>query len=352
MSAAANVAPHVSGTLLISDMHLGLRARQSVLERPEPLERLLEAVRRVDRLVLLGDTLELAEARPSHALEVAEPILRAIGTALGSDRELVLVPGNHDHGLVRGWALAQGDALAVDSRVPVDSNPMLARIAGWLAPARVEVRYPGVWLSGKVWATHGHYLDRYLLPVSAHGLIRDRRPLPAGTTPPSDYERLLRPQLGRAVRWLPSPLAAVVEDLGELLRVSTMPRVNRRMLHHRLAPLTSHLLGAQMRRHSLPAIAQVVRGLGVDAEVVIFGHVHRLGPLAGDDLEEWRGPGGVPRLLNTGSWRYEALLLHRAQPPHPYWPGGAVVVEDGAEPRAIGLLDGLAVDQLHPPRVA
>jgi hypothetical protein len=130
-----------------------------------------------------------------------------------------------------------------------------------------------------------------------------------------------------------------------------MPRVQRRILHHRLAPMTSHMLGIQMRRHSLPAIARVARELGVDAEVVIFGHVHRLGPLAGEDPEPWRGPGGAPRLINTGSWRYESVLLHHARPPHPYWPGGAVVVEDGAEPRAIGLLDGLAADQLHVRRV-
>ena len=43
--------------------------------------------------------------------------------------------------------------------------------------------------------------------------------------------------------------------------------------------------------------------------------------------------------MNTGSWVYEPLLVHGARPPHPYWPGGAVVLEDGAEPRALGLLD-------------
>jgi hypothetical protein len=38
---------------------------------------------------------------------------------------------------------------------------------------------------------------------------------------------------------------------------------------------------------------------------------------------------------------YEPLLVHHQRPPHPYWPGGAIVLEDGAEPRAIGLLDEL-----------
>ena len=35
-----------------------------------------------------------------------------------------------------------------------------------------EVRYPGVWLSEGVWATHGHYLDRHLLPEAAFGIAR------------------------------------------------------------------------------------------------------------------------------------------------------------------------------------
>jgi hypothetical protein len=333
-------------------MHIGARAHASVLQRPAPLELLLEAISEYDRLVLLGDAIELLEARPERALEIAEPIFRAIGARLGPDREVVFVPGNHDGPLVHAWGLAQGQALALDSGVPIDSSPLLARVAGWLAPARVEVRYPGVWLTDTVWATHGHYLNAHLIPVSGYGVIRGRRRLPTGGELPSDYERLLRPRLSRTLRWLPTPLAAGVEDLGELIRASTMPLAKRRLLDRRLAPLTSRLLGLQMRRHSLRAIARVVHGLGVGAEVVIFGHVHRLGPLPGDDPAEWRDADGGPSLLNTGSWRYEPVLLHRSAPPHPYWPGGAIVLEDGAAPRAIGLLDGLAVEQLHPPRVA
>ena len=69
-------------------------------------------------------------------------------------------------------------------------------------------------------------------------------------------------------------------------------------------------LGAQMRRASIPALARVVHRLGVEADWVVFGHVHRCGPLAGDDPRQWRGPGGAPRIANTGSWVYEPLLLH------------------------------------------
>ena len=59
------------------------------------------------------------------------------------------------------------------------------------------------------------------------------------------------------------------------------------------------------------------------------------------------GPGGRPRVVCSGSWQYEPVLVHRASPPHPYWPGGAVMIEPGADRRAIGLLDDLAEDLLH-----
>jgi hypothetical protein len=80
---------------------------------------------------------------------------------------------------------------------------------------------------------------------------------------------------------------------------------------------------------------------------VLFGHVHRLGPLPGDVETRWRGPQGQPRLVNTGSWVYEPLLVHNATAPHPYWPGGAVVLENDRAPRAVGLLDAVPADAMH-----
>jgi hypothetical protein len=111
------------------------------------------------------------------------------------------------------------------------------------------------------------------------------------------------------------------------------------------APLTSRVLGFQMRRAAIPALALVVRRLGIDADWVIFGHVHRCGPLPGDDPSRWGRPPG-PRIVNTGSWVYEPRLVHRATPPHPYWPGGAVILDDDG-PRAVGLLDAVPAEQLR-----
>jgi hypothetical protein len=146
---------------------------------------------------------------------------------------------------------------------------------------------------------------------------------------------------------LPRALAAVAEDFAELVRASTMPLAPRRLLRPGMARLTARVLGAQMRLASLPAISHVVGRLGVDPEWVLFGHVHRLGPLPGDRDTRWRGPHGHPRILNTGSWVYEPLLVHNATAPHPYWPGGAVTLEKGETPRAVALLDGVPGAAMH-----
>jgi hypothetical protein len=169
--------------------------------------------------------------------------------------------------------------------------------------------------------------------------------LPRDAALPIEYERSHAPSVSRleslAVRRLPRPLATLVEDLAELLRAASMPRIPQLLLNPRLAPLTSMLLGLQMRHASIPAMARVVHRLGVPAEFVVFGHVHRRGPLDGEREVLWECPGGRPRMINTGSWVYEPLLVHRARASHPYWPGGAAILEPGAPPRSIGLLDGM-----------
>jgi UDP-2,3-diacylglucosamine pyrophosphatase LpxH len=340
-------------TLVVSDFHLGLRLQRDVLRRGAALDALLEALDGVDRLVLLGDVVELLEGRAGRAMEVAEPVLRAIGARLAPGAQVIVVPGNHDGELIGPWLRANGVSPVVDAEVPLDATPALAQLVAWLAPREVSVRYPGVWLSDRIWATHGHYLDRHLLPEVAFGVARGLLGrLPRDGARPIDYERAGGPSLtrleARLTRWLPRPLAALVDDLAELLRAATMPRVvPRGALARRMSFLTVRLLGTQMRRASIPALARVVHRLGVDADWVVFGHVHRCGPLAGDDPRAWVAVGGRPQIVNTGSWVYEPLLVHHASPPHPYWPGGAVLIEDGGEPRAIGLLDHLDAVALH-----
>ncbi len=336
-------------TLVISDLHLGSRLAHDVLRRPDPLARLLAALDGIDRLVFLGDTVELMEGRARLAMAIADPILRAIGARLGPSREVIIVAGNHDRPFVRPAIRARGAELTACSELAPDTSPALAHVIDCLRPAPVRVHYPGVWLSDRIWATHGHYLDQHLIPQSAVGVTRSllgRAPHSPAT--PIDYERRRRLSLGRTTRWMPRPFAALLDDAAEMARASTMPKVSRTLLNHRISPLTAAALSLQMRRASIPAIVQVMRRLGVDAESIIFGHVHRLGPLGGDDPIRWCGRGGSPRVFNTGSWLYEPKLVHHATPPHPYWPGGSVLIDGESEPRAVGLLDELIPAQLHP----
>ena len=234
-------------------------------------------------------------------------------------------------------------------------RPVLAQVRSLRsAPARVRVRYPGVWLAEGVWATHGHYLDRHLLPEVAFGVARGLLGrLPRDGARRSTTSSAGGPSLTRVeallTRWLPRPLAGLCRRPGRAPprgdhAARPRARAAARPAH---APLTASVLGTQMRRASIPALARVSNRLGVDAEWVIFGHVHRCGPLAGDQAARWTGPGGRPRIVNTGSWVYEPLLVHHATPPHPYWPGGAVLLEDGRDPLAIGLLDHLDASALH-----
>jgi UDP-2,3-diacylglucosamine pyrophosphatase LpxH len=325
-------------TLVVSDLHLGARVQHSVLSRPEPLERLLAAVGDVDRLVLLGDVVELLERRPEGAMQAAAPTLRAIGARLGSDREVLVVPGNHDVALVSGWMRRRAAELTVDTPIPRHASAALSALSDWLSPAQVRVQYPGAWLSDRVWATHGHYIGRR---VRADG----PRARPIDFEGVSRNWTLHRIEAG-IMRTLPAPAATVTEDLAELARAFTMP-LPRRLLHRRMSPMTSALLALQVRRASIPTLADVAARLGVDADWILFGHVHRLGPLAGDRPGEWQGPGGRPSIANTGSWVYEPLLVHHVTPPHPYWPGGSVLLEDSAPPVAQGLLDDLPADALH-----
>ena len=320
-------------TLVVSDLHLGARLGRDVLREPAALAALVAALADVDRLVLLGDTVELLEGRPREAMAVAEPVLRALGAALGPEREVVVVPGNHDRALIRAWLDRQAARLAPETEVPSTASAELAAVVAWLAPARVSITYPGLWLAEGVWATHGHYLDRHLLPQSAYGIARGRLGRgPRESRTPHDYEK--GPHLtgleGLLTGHLPRLLSAVAEEVISAARVLSMGA---------LAPFASRILGRQMLRAAIPAFAAVTASLRPEAHTAVFGHVHRLGPLPGDDPADWDGP---PRILNTGSWVHDPVLLARAGASHPYWPGGAVLVGDDGHPQAVSLLRDVA----------
>jgi Calcineurin-like phosphoesterase len=334
-------------TLVISDLHLGGRAQYDVLRQPVPLARLLEALDGIDRLVLLGDLIELITRHPRRSLAQAEPVLRAIGQRM-SGGEVVLVPGNHDAPLIRAWARAEGDRLTIAAPVELGASRALARVATWLRPGSVRVSYPGVWLSPGVYATHGHYLDHHLIPESPIGLPRGPlRPQPRSPATPNDYEHgRIRSHHTRDT-FAGRPLAMLADATADVARTAVLAHLPRLLRSAGLTPVSAAIVDLQMRRAALPAMRRVLELLGIRAEWVIFGHVHRLGPLESDRLRQWQTEDG-PRLLNAGSWLYEPALIDRAAAPHPYWPGGAVLIDSGSAPRVVSLLDELDRSQLRP----
>jgi len=345
-------------TLVISDLHLGSRLQRDVLRRPAALEVLLAQIKRIDRLVLLGDVVEMLEGRPRAAFDDARPVLQAIGAAVGRDREIVVVPGNHDHRLVRRWVRDQAvrdRPLELTARVPASSSPALSALVRALKPAPVRVHYPGYWLADGVFAHHGHYVDRELMTARPTG--PEKPPYPAEQDQRiEDYERgpgasfaAIQLALGST---LPRGMSAAIDRAAAAARTAGMaaaPALDAALPAPVLAPFSAGLLGQQFRRAGLPAMATAVGRLGVQARTVVFGHLHRSGPLPGDDRAEWTPLRGGPRLLNTGCWVYEPMLLAGADPGHPYWPGGAVRVDVRGRARPVTLLDDVDPGDLLPP---
>jgi metallophosphoesterase superfamily enzyme len=134
-AAAGAVVP----TLVVSDLHLGANSGIDLLrEDGVARRRLFHALDGVGRLVVAGDLLELRHAPPREILERARPFLRALGEHLGPERELLLLPGNHDHRLIRPWLEArrlQGRPLPLSTTLdPLEASPLAATLADAQAP--------------------------------------------------------------------------------------------------------------------------------------------------------------------------------------------------------------------------
>src|SRR5688500_8017346 len=132
-------------TAIVSDLHLGAGNDSDLLRRPDAFERLLEAIGSTERLVLLGDVIELRDRPLAEALELAAPVLRRLREAAG---ELVIVPGNHDHRLVSGWleqrVLAGEPPLGLDDSADLGTWPLPA-LGDALGGDAFAISYPGVW---------------------------------------------------------------------------------------------------------------------------------------------------------------------------------------------------------------
>jgi Calcineurin-like phosphoesterase len=361
----------VSGprTLVVSDLHFGKHDAGDVLRRAGIRAQLIGALTPGDRLVLLGDVLELRHGPLRDALAAAAEPLRALGAALGAEGEVVVTAGNHDHYLVHGWserraATEPPPPLGLESDVDRVAGEPVARVAELLAPARVRVAYPGMWLRQDVYAIHGHYLDLHLTVPTLErlGAALMRRVVdldPGGPGSAEEYETALAPIYAsvHAIAQLADPRRSHTLHGGSVRGWNALTGPGRRTLRGRatalvwpavvaalnrarLGPFRPEISGPELRRAGLRAMSEVVARLGAETGYVLFGHTHRAGPLPGDDPAEWCTVGGT-RLVNTGSWVDEPSFLGPDPAASPYRPGFAVMVdpEPGTPPRLVNLLD-------------
>ena len=356
-------------TLVLSDLHLGHRRDADVLRRPPVLSALRERLDGVDRLVLLGDVVELRHGPRHQAMDAAEPVLRALGDALAPGAEIVLLAGNHDHAMVAPWLSARAEdapppPLALEERPGPGASALTRRLAELLGAHRTDVAYPGVWLRPDVYATHGHYLDRLTtIPtierLAAGVMNRVLGRVPARGATPDDFEAGLGPiyawldnvanqpagagwgasrQSTSAKAWVMlagdgrRPLGARALSAALPLGILTINRLG-------LGPVRGGLSAERLRQANLEAMGEVVRALGIAAPYVVFGHTHRAGPLPGDAPAEWAA--GPTRLVNGGCWVDEPVFA-TGGPDNPYWAGRGVVVEDDGPPRVERLVADLA----------
>jgi hypothetical protein len=363
-------------TLVISDLHLGARNDVDVLRRPVAQNALVGALEGVDRLVILGDVLELRHGPMYDALEAARPVLTAIGEALGPDGEVVLVPGNHDFRLIAPWLDWRSrnghEPLGLQERAGPKASIGTRAIGRMVQPASLDVVYPGIWLDDGVYATHGHYVDRHNTVPSferlGSGVLGRLLRAPAeSVASPDDYEVALAPMyelLDAVAARVGDGRAAAAAKLSARAWRSLSPHGQREAWRGRvlagafpltiaalnrlgIGPLKADLSGTELRRAALRAMGEVVARLHIDARHVIFGHTHRAGPLPDDDPNEWLLAGGA-QLTNAGCWVYESMYLEHGWG-SPYWPGPAVELESGGEPRIVQLLEGIEAGALRPP---
>ncbi len=349
-------------TAIVSDLHLGSATGEDVARDPAVRRLLLEEIAGADRLVLLGDMLELRDLPLARVLALVQPFFEELGRAMAG-RRIVLVPGNHDHRLAEPLleeVALGGTGLGLEHRALPAAGPT-GHIAGWLGEAELSIAYPGVWLRDDVYATHGHYMDCHMsLPrlecVAAAALMRSGGRPPAPATP-ADYERVLRPIYGFFFGFAEAGLGnkpfrpserawRAISGRGRngnrARQASARAAISAGIpagvwLLNRLvrADFEADVSAASITRSGIAAAIEMIGRLQVEAAHVITGHTHRAGPEGSE--AKWRLPGGG-RLHNTGSWVFADALHHPGAPPGPYWPGTVTWVEDEGAPRRVRLL--------------
>jgi hypothetical protein len=220
-----------------------------------------------------------------------------------------------------------------------------------------------------VFATHGHYLDSHVTTPTLERLsvaTVDRiGGVPTGVrATPDDYEQVHAPvydlvfSLAQGAR-RPNPdkdskpPAMRVWELiggasgkartlqGKVLGSALIPAVLSGIERAGWGRFGRDFSAGEIGRAGVAAMHEVVEHLRIEADHVIFGHIHRRGALLGDDGRSASDPiwtrNGVT-LHNSGNWQYVEGLLGRAVPQSPFWPGSMIVVGESGAPELRELL--------------
>jgi hypothetical protein len=349
-------------TAIVSDLHLATLVGTDLLRDEQIRRTLLAELEGADRVVLLGDAFELRELPAGDVIELAAPFLTELGEALG-DREVVMVPGNHDHRLaeplLERLSLGRERSLGFEHLFKPSAG-IAARIARLLRPAQLTLAYPGIWLRDGVYATHGHYLDCHMAIPTVECLSAAATMRVVGEIPdparPDDYERAVGPiyslSWGFAQARGPQRIGGRARpSAGAWVRLSGNGggRVSGRLLSSLAFPAAVRGLGRVLRRDfvtdisvdgisrfGLAAMREVVRRLRLDCEHLVFAHTHRPGPLPGDDAEEWRV--GDVAMHASGSWSYSPGLCGPTAAESVFWPGTVTWLDDEGPPQRRELL--------------
>ena len=254
-----------------------------------------------------------------------------------------------------------------------DASQIARQLGRLLEPAATEIAYPGVWLREDVYAMHGHYLDAHGTVPTFERLAAGLMARLAGPIPdparPDDYEAVLAP----VYAWISATAERAADGraaagAGHAVKMwQALSGGGRRPLRARmlaglfplgvlginragLGPVKPDLRGPELRRSALLALAEACRRLGLVPPHLVFGHSHRTGMLPGDDPAEWRTPAGT-RLHNAGNWVFETHFMGHGPPgSSPYWPGGAIALDDDdAPPRLERLLQDVPAEELRGP---
>ena len=352
-------------TAIVSDLHLGSAFGEDVARDAAVRRLLIEEVAGADRLVLLGDVLELREKPLPATLEAARPFFEEVGAAMAG-RRVVLVPGNHDHRLaeplLEELALG-GRPLGLEHHAPPAAGGGDDRSPAGSARRRARPRLPGGLAARR----------RLRDPRPLHGLPHEPAPprvhrrgdrdaaLRPGPDPATPVRLRAGPAAGLRLLLLGSPSpswpsgrpgppsapggrsqagAARAAGSGEPCEAPRSGPACRRRCGASTAcciPTSTPTLTAEaIAASGVDAATELAERLGVGGGHLITGHTHRGGP--GENDGEWALRGGGS-LHNTGSWIFASAFHHPGTPPGPYWPGTVTWVEDDQPPRRVRLLD-------------